>query len=357
MKTKILNLAKRFITIPSVTHDGIYAHKILNLAKKELKDFTIEKFDHPTAPSLLIYPAVNRPKKFKILLNAHLDVVSANEEQFIPLVKNGTLYGRGAYDMKAAAAIMVLVFKEIAKKVPFEIGLQLVTDEETGSTFGAKKQINQGVRADFVIAGEGTDLRIVNQAKGIIHANISTMGKTAHGAHLWKGVSAIWRMKSILDKIEKDYPQPLKEGWFTTINIASISSPNKIFNKVPAECSMLLDVRYINEDKEKIIEYLKSFENNQHKVQIKGAGAVHFTSKNNTYIRILRNATKKILGEASPLAMHHGGSDIRHFNQVGCNGIEFGPIGGGHHSDSELVDVKSLLDYCRVLKDFLLTVR
>lgn len=356
MRTKILNLTKRFIAIPSVTHDGTYAHKILNLAKKEFAGFTIEKFEHLTAPSLLIYRNEERPQKFKILLNAHLDIVPAEKEQFVPFVKSGVLYGRGAYDMKAAAAVMIFVFQEFAKKLPFEIGLQLVTDEERGSAFGAQRQIESGVRADFVIAGEGTNLHIVNQAKGIIHANISTMGKTAHGAHLWKGVSAIWRMKSILDKIEKDYPQPSKEGWFTTINIASISSPNKIFNKVPAECSMLLDVRYISEDKEKIIAYLKSFENNQHKVEIKGAGAVHFTSKNNTYIRTLRKITEKVLGEASSLAMHHGGSDIRHFNQVGCNGIEFGPIGGAHHSDSEWVDIKSLEKYYMILRDFLLAL-
>ena len=139
----------------------------------------------------MIYPQKTRPKKFKIILNAHLDVVSGREEQYKPYEKDGKLFGRGAIDMKGAAAVEILVFKEVAKRVSYPLALQLVTDEEIGGFCGTKYQIEKGVRADFVIAGEPTDFGVNNKAKGIIWLKIKTKGKSAHGAYPWRGKNAL----------------------------------------------------------------------------------------------------------------------------------------------------------------------
>ena len=67
-------------------------------------------------PSLLFYNNFPKSKKFKIILNAHLDVVPGNKNQFVPKVVGDRLYARGAYDMKSSAIVMMSVFKDIAKK-------------------------------------------------------------------------------------------------------------------------------------------------------------------------------------------------------------------------------------------------
>jgi len=145
----------------------------------------------------LVYFQKTRPNNFKIILNAHLDVVSGRKEQYKPYEKDGKLFGRGAIDMKGAAAVEILVFKEIAKKVSYPLALQLVTDEEIGGFCGTKYQIEKGVRADFVIAGEPTDFGVNNKAKGIIWLKIKTKGKAAHGAYPWRG------KKCLIDTILK----------------------------------------------------------------------------------------------------------------------------------------------------------
>ncbi|PIV71191.1 hypothetical protein COW57_00905 [Candidatus Roizmanbacteria bacterium CG17_big_fil_post_rev_8_21_14_2_50_39_7] len=57
------------------------------------------------------------------------------------------------------------------------------------------------------------------------------------------------------------------------------------------------------------------------------------------------------------MIVKHGGSDIRHFNGVHEDGVTFGPVGEGLHSDNEWVDIKSLGEYYQILKKFLVQLK
>jgi len=129
MLNKILSLTQSLISLPSTRDNKKALNEVLDLVLKQVSDFTIERFEKDGYPSVLVYYGKSRPKNFKVILNAHLDVVSAKDEQFKPYEKDGKLYGRGAIDMKGAAAVLILVFKEMAKKVSYPLALQLVTDE------------------------------------------------------------------------------------------------------------------------------------------------------------------------------------------------------------------------------------
>lgn len=354
MIKKILTLSKQLISIPSTKESPKELQKTLDLTRQHLQDCTIEEFEKDGIKSILAYTSKTRPKRFKIILNAHLDVVPGKNNQFSPVEKNGKLYGRGTYDMKSAAAVLILLFKEIAGKVKYPLALQLVTDEEIGGFNGTKYQIEQGVIADFIIAGENTDLAIINEAKGIIWAKIVTTGAAAHGAYPWLGDNAIVKMNLIINKILEHYPIPLKEAWKTTVNFSSIETTNKTFNKVPDNCITMLDIRYVPEDDNLIVPFLKQFKKKETQIEIILKEPCYFTEKNNQLITKLNQSIKIIIGNNSQILPHHGGSDIRHFNLVGCKGIEFGPLGKGHHTDNEWVDIKSLEDYYNILKDFLL---
>lgn len=354
MLQAILDLSKQLISIPSTKENPKELKKVLEIAKKELKDFTIEEFEKDGISSILAYNSKTRPKKFKVVLNAHLDVVPGKENQYTPVKKDGKLLGRGAYDMKAAAVVELLVFKELAGKVNYPLALQLVTDEEVGGFKGTKHQLEKDVRADFVIAGENTDLTIINRAKGIIWVKITTQGTSAHGAYPWLGDNAVVRMSDVINQILRKYPAPLKEVWKTTVTVSSLNTENKTYNKIPDLCDCMLDIRYIPEDKDVIIPFLKKFENEKVSVDIIENEPIHFTDANNQYLKILGQSINSVLSKKAQILAHHGGSDIRHYNQVKCSGVEFGPKGAGHHTDNEWVDIQSLEEYYKILKDFLL---
>ncbi len=347
---QVLNLAKKLIEKPSTSDNKKALDEVLNICKKELLDFDLKEFEEEKVKSLLFFNTSS--EKFKIIFNAHLDIVSAKNEQYRPFEKNNKLYGRGSYDMKTATACMILLFKELAKKVNYPFGLQLVTDEEVGGFKGTKYQIERGVRADFVIAGENTDLKINHKSKGIIWLKVKTKGISAHGAYPWLGDNAIWKMQKFLAKLEKLYPIPNEEVWCTTVNLSILDTSNKTSNKVPDECSAFLDIRYIPEDKDKVIANIEKL-GDDFELEVVLKEPEHSTDESNPYIQKLSNSIREVTNKDAELVSKPGASDLRHYNRVGCDGVTFGIIGDGHHSDNEWADIKSVEQYYNILENFL----
>lgn len=352
----ILSLAEKFIAIKSTTDHPQALGEILELALSQVSEYTIERFERNGSKSALVYTAKTRPEKFKIILNAHLDVIPGKEQQYIPQIKGDKLYGVGSMDMKANAVCLILVFKELAAQVDYPLGLQLVTDEEIGGFDGTKYQVEEGVRADFIIAGEPTNFDVVNKAKGILKLKIFAPGKTAHGAYPWRGENAIWKMHEFLNALRARYPISEKEVWMTTLNLARIETSNQAFNKIPDDCTISLDIRYIPEDEGKILEDIQKLLPREFVLDVVTKEPALLTDQNNEYIKKLESVTQKIIGKSTVARGAHGTSDARHFSEVGCPGIEFGPIGGGIGSDDEWVDIPSLEKYHQIIKDFLSSI-
>lgn len=353
MLKNILSLSKKFIFIKSVEGNPKALGDVLELALLELKDFTIERFERDGVKSALVYKSEKRPKKFKILLNAHLDVIPAKDTQYTPRIIGNKLYGAGSMDMKANTACMIFAFKDMATKVDYPLGLQLVTDEEIGGFNGTKYQVEKGIRADFVLAGEPTNFDIVHKAKGVLKLNISTKGLTAHGAYPWKGENAIWKMNEFLSVLKNNFPIPISEKWVTTINLSKIETSNLAFNKIPDDCKVSLDIRYISEDSKTILKNIKDILPRGFKLEVLVNEPAVFTDKSDKYLIDLQKITKNITGSNVVVRGAHGTSDVNHFSKVGCAGIEFGPIGGGIGSDKEWVDIKSLETFYKILKEFI----
>lgn len=350
---ELTNLTTQLISIPSVTSDRESNDRVLQVCEKYLQGFTIEWFEKNGVKSLLIHNQPVGHKEFKIILDAHLDVVAAKPHQFHPEIKNGRIYGRGAQDMKAGAAVEIEVFKNMAKKVTYPLALQLVTDEEVGGFNAAKHQVDQGIRGEFVIAGEPTDFGINNQAKGIVWATVRAKGAAAHGAYVWNGKNALRALIPFLNNLEREFPVPEKETWITTVNVARIETSNQTFNKVPDDAIVSLDIRYVPADSDTIIEKLKSLVPPELELEILVKEPSQFTRMDDPFIKKLSEATTHITGSTPEVINKHGGSDIRHFNGVGCNGVTFGPIGAGLHTDEEWVDIASLTTYYKILEQFL----
>src|SRR5438128_8224839 len=83
-----------------------------------------------------------------LMLNAHMDTVGAGgmADAFSPVVRDGRVYGRGAYDMKASLAAIMLT----ASRAPWFKGdliICAVADEEVASLGTAA--VLEKFRADF----------------------------------------------------------------------------------------------------------------------------------------------------------------------------------------------------------------
>lgn len=356
MKNDILSLAKQLIAVPSVTRDDARSLEVLEIVKRHLQGYTYTHFISHTIHSLIYTNKPIRKNKFKIILNAHLDVVPGKQTQFKPFTKNGKLYGRGAYDMKGAASTMILLFNELARKISYPLGLQIVTDEENGDVDGTKYQIEKGIRADFVIIGEGTNLRIIHAAKGMLIVRLIATGKTSHGAYPWRGDNAFLKMQQTISALYKKYPVALKETHTTTVNVAHIHTENKAYNKTPDVCEAIIDIRYVNKEKKTILQTLQACLSAGVTYKIVHHLQSHQVNSDNSYIKHLRSGAATISRKEIVLASAHGTSDLPHYSAAGCEGVEFGPIGGNPHQDDEWVDIESLQIYDNILKHFLLSM-
>lgn len=356
MTDKILKLTKSLITIPSISSDTEKLDEALTLIKQQLPEYKPTSFIANQHTSLLFSNQKPDVKKFKILFNAHIDVVPGIEEQFSPFEKEGRLYGRGAYDMKAATAVMILLFKALAKKVNYPFGLQIITDEEAGF-LTTKQQLQEGIRCDFVISGEcGSNFRINHQAKGLFWFRLHAKGLTSHGGHLWNGKNALTSLIEVINQLSAKYPHPKKPAWITTMNLAKIETPNPVFNKVPDEATAFIDIRYLKEDQATIIEDIKSLLPKNITMSIETFDPPMFTDEKNVYLQLLLEQIEAVTKKPGEIFSAHATSDIRFYNEVGCAGIEFGVVGKNQHAENEWVDIKSLEEYYYILEHFLLAL-
>ncbi len=350
----IIKLSSDLIKIESTKDKPNNLVKTLEVANGKLQGFVLKEFNNNGIQSHLY--SNKKVDDFKIILNAHLDVVPGNKNQFKPTIKGDNLIGRGTYDMKASAAVEILVFKDIANIVNYPIALQLVTDEEIGGLNGTKYQIEKGIKSDFVIAGESTNFDINNEAKGIYWLKVITYGSPAHAARPWEGDNAINKMVDFIYKVKKIIPVPKNPNWVTTQNLATIETKNTTYNKAPDVCESIFDIRYIPSDRDRIIKKILSILPTGSKYELLIKEPSQFTKPNNKYIKKLDDSIVSIMNKKTNLVSYHGASDIRHYDRIKSAGVCFGPVGAGLHTDNEWVSIKSLMTYYKILKKFLLTI-
>jgi succinyl-diaminopimelate desuccinylase len=138
---------------------------------------------------------------------------------------------------------------------------------------------------------------------------------------------------------------------YPSINMARIIGGD-VINRVPDRATYDLDIRYLpNQDPKEITRQIRS-------IDLPANAEVLFTheptyvSRKNPFVKVLREVASRHF-HGNPVGVgRHGASDIVFFQRVGIPGVEFGPIGGGHHGPKEFVVSDSLETYRQMLVQF-----
>ncbi|MEJ2859340.1 MULTISPECIES: M20 family metallopeptidase [unclassified Saccharothrix] len=313
---------------------------------------TVERFERNGKPSALVYRGPERPD-FRVLFNAHLDVVPAPPEQFVPVREGNRLHARGAQDMKLSALVLALVFRDVPTSFP--VGLQLVTDEEVGGRDGTLHQLEQGVTGRFVVIGEHSALRLVTESKGLVTARLSTTGRAAHSAYPWLGDNALVKLLRSLDALLAAYPPATEEAWRTTVNIARIETTNTAFNQIPADATAWLDIRFPPEDtdfrdRDQVAAHLSALTGAS--VEVGHVEPPHRADPDSLDVKALRLAARD-QGFSGDLLRKHGAADARFYHQRGVDAVIFGIGGDGQHGPDEYADLTTVLPYHAALTAYL----
>ncbi len=308
---------------------------------------------HGELTSLVVRIGSGSPK---ILLHGHADVVPGEEEQFEAYEQNGELYGRGVYDMKGALAAMMYAIEDLhAMNCDATVELLIVPDEEReyGGPKGAEVLIQNGHTGDFLITGEPTDFHVGVQAKGVLDLRVNLRGKSAHGSRPWLGKNAVLLAYEHY-KLIQELPFA-KEGSdlfpYPSINLARIIGGD-VINRVPDRATYDLDIRYLPEqDPKEITRQIRAVELPA-EVEVLFSHEPTYVSRRDPFVKVLREvAARHSLGDPVSVG-RHGASDIVYFQRAGVPGVEFGPIGGGHHGPNEFILCSSLETYRQMLVQF-----
>ena len=351
----------KFLQIPSISLDTAAVNKALDYILdyfSDIKDkLNIHTFYCNNKRSLLITPEAQRFNKLKIILNGHADVVDAPIEFFSPKIKGDKIYARGAYDMKGGLFAGMIAFKKLIKaNNNLPIGLQVVPDEEIGGFDGTLCQLKKGVRSQFMVALEPSNLNITIAAKGVLWIEVLAHGKAAHSGYPWNGQNAIKILVDFINALDKHFPNPTKKAWQTTYNLSQISTPNKTMNKIPDKAILKVDIRYVPSDKTKLEELFMQIRDKMpiDLNYLMFEPAFH-TSTQDKYIKALVDVLKTN-HPTFKYEKRHGSSDVRHFAKYEIPGIEFGPTGFGSHQADEYVEWSSILELAKILEEWILKV-
>lgn len=264
-KENLFSLIQKLIQIKSYSGE-----------EKEIVEFIVEKmheygFDESYHDSFgnAIGRIGNGP--VKIMYDAHIDTVKVTETEnwqhppFAGVIENGKLYGRGAVDEKPAMAGFMIAGKIIksifGNDLPFTLYVVGSVLEEDADGYPLYHIIrNEGIKPDFVLLGEPTDMKVYRGQRGRMELKITATGKSAHGAHNQKGINAIYKMMPVVADIEK-LDKKLKPK--PTLGKGSITVSN-IVSKAPSMCSVSdfcqihIDRRMtVGENKNSVVKELK----------------------------------------------------------------------------------------------------
>ncbi|MTV82538.1 acetylornithine deacetylase [Secundilactobacillus folii] len=334
-----------------------------------------------------------------LLLNGHVDVAALTEmgrwqtDPFELVERGGRLYGRGVSDMKGAVACYLYLFQllqDLNLHLPGDLLFQSVVGEEAGEA-GTKTLLKQGERADFAIVGDTSDMAFQGQG-GVVTGWITL--KSAHTYHDGnrvnmlragggiKAASMVEKLPVILEALSKlehlwavikQYPGFLPGT--NTINPAYVEGGiHPAF--VADECRLWITVHfYPDETIQQVTQEIEA--------QVRAAvvadpwlsdttltfswgGESMLVDKGEVFpplaidedslaVSTLKASHVKVLGQEPQINMSTSVSDGGWFDYYHIPAVVYGPGELAQaHSDNESVELQQLLDYTKIIADFVL---
>lgn len=345
-------LTERLIAFETATPEGVRRAAEFVGGWLESNDIEARQIEARELPVTLA--EVGPPEAPTLVMHGHLDVVPAEAGQFRPRIEGDRLIGRGAYDMKGALAVMLLVLREARGRDDVRLRLGIVCDEESEEeeNRGSDALVADGFVGDFAITGEPTNLQVGVQAKGVLAMRLGVGGRSAHGATPWLGDNAIVKAVEVFRGIESLPFARQSSQLFDrpSINLGRIKGGDAL-NRVPDQCVMDVDVRFLPEqDPAEILEQVKGLPDTRVLATFRRPPAV--VEEDSPYVLGLCQAASPHHPERVVSVGRDGASDAVSFLGAGVPAVEFGPVGDGHHGPEEWVSVSSLRSYRQTLEGF-----
>jgi acetylornithine deacetylase len=360
--SEITELLRQLVAIDSVNPDlvpgGAGEGEIARFVANWLEEAGLEVEIEEAAPGRPNVIAVARGTGGgrSLMLNAHMDTVgvAGMQRPHEPYIEGSRLYGRGAYDMKAGlAAIMMAAALARRQFLRGDVILTAVCDEEFAS-IGTTSVVKRW-HADAAILTEPTQLDICVAHKGFCWLDIETTGVAAHGSLPQVGVDAIVKMGKVLVGLE-ELDRMLRAGrehpllGTGSLHAALISGGQEL-SSYPEHCFLSVERRTVpGETRELVEEQVRTILDRIATTdpQFQAAMKTVLTqvpfeiSEDEPIVRTLLRQATRILGDEPGIGGAFGWMDSALLAAAGIPTVIFGPGGDGAHAVVEWADLDQL---------------
>jgi len=371
-------LARDLLRCPSVTPAEAGA---LGLIERLLKQsgFAVHRvtFAEPgTAPVENLFARIGDTSPH-LVFAGHTDVVppgaaaSWSHPPFAGEITDGTLYGRGAVDMKGAVACAIAAALEhpAPRAGKGSISLLITGDEEGIAVNGTVKLLQwaaeRGERFDHCILGEPSNVAAIGDTikvgrRGSLNGTLAVTGKQGHVAYPERADNTVRGLVTLMSAL---MAAPLDQGSVnfdaSNLEFTSIDIGNPVVNLIPGEARARFNIRFNDCHSQISLRTLiekRAAEAAGSRVRWhiawEPSNADSFFTKPGPFLDLVVGAITEATGMTPKLSTSGGTSDARFIKDY-CPVLEFGLVGTTMHQVDECTSLADLATLTAVYRKIL----
>jgi succinyl-diaminopimelate desuccinylase len=307
-----------------------------------------------------------------VVFAGHTDVVPTGplaqwgSDPFVPTLRDGKLYGRGASDMKTSIAAFVVAVEEFLAHTPaplLDIAFLLTSDEEGPSVDGTKVVVERlaarGERLDYCIVGEPTSVKrtgdmIKNGRRGTLSGKLTVRGIQGHIAYphlarnpIHQAVPALTELAAMRwDEGNAFFPP-------TSWQMSNMHGGTGASNIIPGEVTIDFNFRFCTESTAESLKQRVHAVLDRHELEYElqwTLGGQPFLTPPGDLVQAVQEAIAQEIGLSTELSTTGGTSDGRFIATLCPQVIELGPPNASIHKIDEhiaLADIEPLKNIYR----------
>jgi len=358
--TDTLELAKQLIAMRSITPNDAGCQALM-IAKLEAIGFTVERLRFGETENFWARRGTCSPV---FAFAGHTDVVPTgpssewSSDPFIPEIRNGMLYGRGAADMKSSLAAMITACEDFIDQHPKHLGsiAFLITSDEEGPAHDGTVRViehleSRGEKIDWCLVGEPSSSKkvgdvIKNGRRGSLGARMVIQGQQGHVAYphlalnpIHIATAALAEFCSVIWDQGNDHFPP------TTMQISNINAGTGATNVIPGELVVDFNFRFSTEQTDQSLREQTEalFDRHDLNYHIDWQLSGHpFVTEVGALVDAVQQAIQSTTGFFAELSTSGGTSDGRFIAPTGAQVVELGPLNATIHQIDECVNITDI---------------
>ena len=294
----------------------------------------------------------------------HTDVVPTgplnawHSDPFVPSIREGKLYGRGAADMKSSIAAFVIATEQFVHDFPNHqgsIAFLITSDEEGPSINGTVKVVDllesRGTKIDYCIVGEPSSVNqlgdmIKNGRRGSLSAKLKIHGVQGHVAYpeLVKNPIHL-AAPALAELVAMRWDQGNEFFPPTSFQISNVHAGTGATNVVPGTLEVDFNLRFSTETTAQKITAEVEALLKRHALQFEiewNLSGHPFLTGNGQLVQAARAAIQEVTGVNAALSTTGGTSDGRFIARICPQIVELGPVNESIHKLNEHIALSAL---------------